>query len=408
MHTRGYIDGIFGSAVRGWVVDLDDPANVLQVTIRLDGREFATVAADEPRADLAKAGIGNGRGGFRVHIGTPPVAGTHEIVAVVSGSATAVPLAKDFRLLDEAGAPRTDVELYEGRTKATQRDSIPLRGGEAALAGEAGWLFGCTEPTFDLLRGVVEPDRAELDRLAARVASFQQAAAAQGALCLIAMLPDKLHVYPERAPAAMALYPSGRVAAHLAARVQDTDDGVLLDLLPTLLRARAHGHVFSRAGTGPTWLGAFHAYRAIAKLLALAMAQLRPRPADALLLGDEEPVSDAPDGLLLRWQGQALVPDGSAAGLAATATEPGLSPAFPRNVGSRNEAPVATIIHDAPSRRIARLLGDHCEATLLEHDGADADLRFTDIAAAIVVWVVTDRSLTQLANKPSLPQRTSA
>ena len=400
MHVRGYIDGVFGAAVRGWAVDLDDPANVLRVAVRLDGREFAAVAADEPRADLAKAGIGDGRGGFRVHIGTPPVAGTHEIVAVVAGTAATVPLAKDFRLLDEAGAARTDVELYEGAVPTVQRPApASLPSGEPALAGEAGWMFGCTEETFDLIRGVVDPDRAGLDRVVARVQSLHAAAAVQGATCLVAVLPDKVHVYPEHAPASMALYPVGRVAEHLAARLQDTDDGLLLDLLPTLLRARAHVRVFSRAGTGPTWLGAFHAYRAVAKLLAVATRQLRPRPVDALLLGDDEPVTDAPqDGPLLRWHGQALVPDGSAAGLAATAREPALGPAFARDLGhTGGEPPRAVLVHDRSSRRIAELLGDHCSATLIEAEAADARA-IERHRPSLAAWLVSDRTLARLAS----------
>ena len=424
MRTRGYIDGIFGTAVRGWVVDLDDPAHVPHVVVRFDGQEFEPVAADEPRADLARAGIGSGLGGWRVHIGTPPRPGTYEIVALVAGTATAVPLAQDFRLLDEEGSPRDDLELYESVAPApapappplppeepadgedtplapdpavpAPPPAPPLPGGEPALAGEAGWLFRCPEEVFTLIRGVADPDRAALDRLAERVASFQSAAVSRGAVCLVAVLPDKLHVYPEHAPARMALYPVGRVAEHLAARLQDTDDGLLLDLLPALLRARAHGRVFSRAGTGPTWLGAFHAYRAIAKLLAAARPALRPRPVDALRLGEEAPVTDAPhDGPLLRWQGQSLVPDGAAAGLAATATEPALGPDFARAVAAQ-AAPRALIAFDGPSRRIAELLGDHCTTTFAPTASADAGLLPAD-PADIVVWLLADASLAQLA-----------
>ncbi len=427
MRTRGYIDGIFGAAVRGWVVDLDDPGNVLHVVVRLDGQPFAAVAADEPRADLAKAGIGNGVGGFRVPIGTPPVAGSHEIVAVVAGSTTTVPLAQDVRLLDASGAPRSDIQLYEGgppppppppppgtepepsaaaappplTAAAAAADGPagpPAPSPEAALAGEAGWLFRCPEPTFDLIRGVADADGAALDRLAAAVAAFGTAVGSRGVVCLTAVVPDKLHVYPEHAPATMALYPAGRVAEHLAARLQDTDDGLLLDLLPALLRARVHGRVFSRAGTGPTWLGAFHAYRAVAKLLAIAAPALRPRAAGTLLLGDDEPVADAPgDGPLLRWHGHALVPDGSAAGLAATATEASLSPAFPRDAsGADADLPRAVIVHDGPSRRVAELLADHCRATLVAADLPDPEL-VGDHDPSLYVWLAGDGTLARLA-----------
>lgn len=427
MRTRGYIDGIFGAAVRGWVVDLDDPAHVLHVVVRLDGHEFAPVPADEVRADLAKAGIADDHGGFRVHIGVPPGSGSHEIVAVVAGTATAVPLAEDFRLVDDAGAQRSGVELYEGvdpapappppppppgdeeapeATDAVDAGSPapppePRPPGEPGLAGETGWVFRCPEDSFDLVRGIVAPPRAGLDRLAARVDAFGRAAAERGAICVVAVVPDKLHVYPEHVPATLALYPTGRVAEHLAAHVQDADGGLLLDLLPVLLRARAHGRVFSRAGTGPTWLGAFHAYRAVAKLLATAVPALQPRAAGAILLDGQAAVTDAPvEGPLLRWQGHALVPDGITTPVTATATEAALSPGFPRDVrGGAGAAPRAVIVHDRWSGRVAELLGDHCDATQIAATVADPDL-LERHDASVAVWLVSDGTLARRCRAP--------
>lgn len=400
MRARGYIDGIFGEAVRGWVVDLHDPANVLSVTVRLDGQELAAAAADEPRADLVKAGIGAGLGGFRVRIGRPPVAGPHEIVAVVTGTTTTVPLAHDFRLVDAAGVARPEVELYEGRADpAAQPARAAASDATAALAGERGWLFSCVERDLDLVRGITVPDPRALDRLVAAVERFHAAAADRGARCLVAVIPDKLHVYPEHAPATMPMYPAGRVAEHLAARAQDSDDVIVVDLLATLLRARAHGRVFSRAGAGPTWLGAFSAYRAIAKLLAIALPALRPLACDALTLGPDVPVRDAPeDAPLLRWQGASLVPDGSATGLAATALEPSLDASFtdPRP-STEDAAPEALIVHDELSRRVARLLAAHGSATLLRSEGApDPPPAGQDLDLAL--WLVGDQSLTRLAS----------
>jgi len=404
MHTRGYIDGIFGAAVRGWVVDLDDPANVLQVVVHVDGQEFAAVAADEPRADLAKAGIGIGHGGFRVALGTPPSPGPHEIVAVIAGTAATVPLARDLRLLDSTDAPRTDIELYErrgvipqaARTEAGPAGEPAALSGELVLAGEAGWLFACPARGVDLVRGVADPSRAALDRLVGVVERFEAAAAAQGVPCLVVVLPDKLHVYPEQAPPQMAVYPAGRIAEHMAARVQDHDDVVMLDLLATLLRARSHGRVFSRAGIGPTWIGAFHAYRAIAKHIALAVPSRRPAGAHALVLGPDEPVSDAPrGGVLARWQNGSLVPDGDAASLAATALEPSLGPELALDIDADGGAGVL-IVHDAAADRIAQLLAMHGPTELILSDTPDP----TDVLEHepdVALWLVSDHTLAGLA-----------
>ena len=406
MHVRGYIDGIFGAAVRGWVVDLDDPTTPLLVVVRFDGHQFPGVTADEPRADLARAGIGAGLGGFRIQLGGPPAAGSHDLVAVVAGTTTRIPLAKDLRLLDATDSPRSDIELYESQVeepapaaRATAATGVHNpASGEAALAGEAGWLFRCPAHGFDLLRGVADPAPAAVNRLADQAERFTIAAAERGAACFIVVLPDKLHVYPEQAPSGMELYSAGRIAEHWAAHIQDLNDVLLVDLLGTLVRARAHGRVFSRAGAGPTWIGAFHGYREVAKHVAFAVPPLRPHSTDELVLGPDEPVWDAPrDGVLLRWQDGALVPDGTTVGLATTAVEPSMLLPGVGEAHDGDRAAQALIVHDTSSRRIAELLATHVPTTLVARDVAEpADL--DDLEPLVAVWLVADHTLARLAS----------
>jgi len=67
----GYIDSIGGSRVAGWAWNRQDPAERVAVEVRLDNQAVATVTADRPRADLERAGIGDGAHGFEARLPEP-------------------------------------------------------------------------------------------------------------------------------------------------------------------------------------------------------------------------------------------------------------------------------------------------------------------------------------------------
>ena len=67
----GFIDSIGGTRVSGWVWNRQDPAERLEVEIRLDNDPIATVRADRPRPDLEKAKIGEGAYGFEARLPEP-------------------------------------------------------------------------------------------------------------------------------------------------------------------------------------------------------------------------------------------------------------------------------------------------------------------------------------------------
>jgi GT2 family glycosyltransferase len=62
--SRGAIDQAFGLTVKGWCWAPADPGRMLSVTALLDGQPVARADADEFRADLANAGIGDGHHAF--------------------------------------------------------------------------------------------------------------------------------------------------------------------------------------------------------------------------------------------------------------------------------------------------------------------------------------------------------
>jgi hypothetical protein len=405
MRTRGYIDGVFGSAVRGWVVDLDAPDTPLKVALRFDGVEHRPVLADERRDDLARAGIGTGVGGFRVSLRSVPAAGEHEIVAVVEGTEQAIPLSPDFRVIDRDGRPRTGVELHEPRdpipdgvpSPAPQDPTAAPSAGspgptrparDATLAGEHGWLFSCPRPGFGLLRGVERPDPQALSRVIDRVRMLQS-----GSASLTVVVPDKLFVYPEHTPPQMPVFPAGRLAERLAAWAQDDDDARVLDLLPVLVRARAHGRLFSPASAAPTPLGAFHAYRAIAKALAPVLPGLAPCPVSAVQPAEEQAApTDLVGPQAFAWRdGRLAKAEGVPAGSATR--QAGLAGAVPPS-GASTERLV--IHHDPATRPVADLLAMHADPGALVETDRLTSAGSVAAQPAVAIWLVSDATLASL------------
>ncbi len=408
MQARGYIDGVFGDTVRGWVVDLDQPGAPLNVVVRFDGAAQLVTAADEQRDDLTRAGISTNVGGFRVQLPQPPDAGDHLIVALIEGTTVAVPLARDARVVDSAGNLRRDVRLFEEEdpdpiappdlprlAPKTADDAgvrelvVPASGAETVLRGEQGWLYPYPAEGFDLLRGVARLDRDTISALVGRLHTLLEAGAA---VSLVAVLPDKLFVYPERAPAPMPLAPGGRLAERIATRLQDDDQLHLLDLLPALLRARSHGWLFGRSGSAPTWLGAFHAYRAIAKALSLALPALVPCPVEEVTLGQAGIVPTAKSVYAAAW--------GEAGPGGHQAVQPPAEVETPL-VGFRappaDDRPSLLVAHDAATVRIAELCTAHGEpGARVALD--DAGVTAAQQRPAALVWLVSDATLVRWAS----------
>jgi SAM-dependent methyltransferase len=60
MQLQGYVDYLDIKRVSGWVIDLDNPKEVVRVRIMLDDRLLGIVPADRERSDLLAAGIPRG------------------------------------------------------------------------------------------------------------------------------------------------------------------------------------------------------------------------------------------------------------------------------------------------------------------------------------------------------------
>jgi hypothetical protein len=66
--VAGYIDGIQGRRVFGWAWCRSRPTTPVEVEIRLDDRALLRLRADNPRPDLARTGLTEGRHGFDVKL----------------------------------------------------------------------------------------------------------------------------------------------------------------------------------------------------------------------------------------------------------------------------------------------------------------------------------------------------
>ncbi len=87
--VHGFVDGCLAGEIRGWAVDPDQPGRRVHVIALSDGQVVAEALADLARADLMRAGRGDGRHGFRLRL--PPSlldgeARTVEVLAIAGGA----------------------------------------------------------------------------------------------------------------------------------------------------------------------------------------------------------------------------------------------------------------------------------------------------------------------------------
>ena len=139
--SHGAVDQAFGLTVKGWCWAPADPKRTLSVTALLDGQPIATAQADEFRADLANAGIGDGRHAFVLHLPLTLADGqTHSITLqaedgrVLMGSPAEIQAMPEGprAVLEQARADRTEhsfalLGAYLDRVEELLPQSLPWR-----------------------------------------------------------------------------------------------------------------------------------------------------------------------------------------------------------------------------------------------------------------------------------------
>lgn len=405
---RGYVDGIIGDEIRGWVVDQGDSGRQLDVEAYLDGVFIGSKKADEERADVAGKGFGAAHG-FRFKLPTPVTPGEYLVEVRTYPERFRVPLITDYKVLDHARTPVEGVSLREPSVGRTVQAS-------QTLLGSDGWIFEWPGMrVFQILRGEQLMPRPVFERQLERIVGRRDAAQAAGITLLEAVVPSKLAVYPDLLPGGLEVFDSGRPAGELAAALNDENGVELLDLTVSLRQARSRGLIFSRTSRGLTWLGGFSAYRVLAKELAKRGSPIDPLPVGSLKLGQPEAVPDSLADLpRLVWVGLGTVPAGPAvedeeregqprldwaglgveyavipAGLASDAGR-GAAMLVQREPGVR---PDALVVHDGAAATIIPFLAHHFERTLVVEGEADIASLMARLEPRVLVEVVSERSL---------------
>lgn len=305
MATEGAVDAILGRFVVGWAYERRDGDHRVEVEVELDGSRVGEGTADLERGDLRAAGIGDGRHAFRIELPEAPAPGSEHWLTVRSQSdGSILPLAGDFmvELEDERPGPLPIIHSGLGGDSGFEPEDEPAGAAVAAprgyaLMGSGGWLFSVRDrESLDRILGRAPLPQEELDGIRARLRANAKSLHALGVAYVAAAIPDKATLYTNRLSADAAPVWSDLVVRRIQEALHDENHVDLIDLRTTLRHARRHGDLMPRIGTELTWLGAFHAYRAIAKELAKRFGQLEPLPADALQLGVE--IQLAPDASL--------------------------------------------------------------------------------------------------------------
>lgn len=229
------------------------------------------------------------------------------LLAVVAGGTVATVLADDVfapldaPVLDGSWAAQWEDRLDAGFGPRTWgidfwgvvEWTVFRQGRPGVVVGADDWLF--TDEEFEVLL-----DRpAELESKRARILAVQQQLAERNIQLVVALVPSKARIYPERAalPAAMG-------ATYTEFREDLLSDGILApDLVAPLRAARAEGQVFFATDTHWTPLGA----SVVAGALRASVTDWTPQDGAAWTMVAGDPVSL--DGDLLSyvplgpWQG---------------------------------------------------------------------------------------------------------
>jgi hypothetical protein len=408
---RGYVEGVEGGELFGWIVESSQPEQSLRVQVTVDGAPLGTVDADLSRRDVARAGYGE-KHGFRVALPDELAPGHHTIEVRSEDGLFRVPLATDYIVTDAGGAPIEGVILIEATSGAPPP---ALTSPQEALIGLDGWIFEWWPGDFHILRGVRELPPDSFKRNQVRLRERHELARSAGATLIEAVIPAKLAAYREYLPLGLAVEDSARPADRLAAEIREQNESDVLDLAVALRHARRHGDVFARSSRGLSWLGAFAVYRAIAKELARARPGIEPLRREALRFDGLEALPDSLSDL------QRVVWVGSGTVAAATIAEDedhegqprldwtclageyavlppelraiagGAAALLRRRTADRGAG--ALVIHDGSAERVAPFLAEHFDRTLVVGPGADLNLVVAELAPAVIVEIVAEATL---------------
>ena len=169
----GGIDGVHRGYTRGWAFDKADPTSRLSIRmVDAAGRVIAEALADRYRADVQKAGYGDGHYGFAVPVSDPALVATARFLCGRTGAElprprpnTGKPAGRTFNRggyvlrVDQHPAGPALTGWAIDRHHPEERRLLRLRAGRRTLAEQRASLYrgDCTEANGDGFHGFSLP-----------------------------------------------------------------------------------------------------------------------------------------------------------------------------------------------------------------------------------------------------------
>jgi alginate O-acetyltransferase complex protein AlgJ len=306
---EGRVNIVKDGCVKGWAWRPARPSERVEIEVFVDGMVVAYGRAAQPRASLREAGVGDGAHGFQIDLPAALAApGRRAIDLRAAGTGERLAFSASYRVT----ATSEEHPFAQTLFVPVRRSRGPDGSGASALLGRDGWLFlvGDSNGTLEQLAGVRTLSAEDVDAHRDALLARRERLAELGVASLLVLAPMKERVYRELLPDGLELHDELRPATLLARALGDAGEEWLLDLLPVLREARAHGHVYNRTDHHWSSRGAFVAAQAMlarAHRQAPGVVPLPPHAArfraDPLFGGDlaEKPKVAVLDGVPTPW-----------------------------------------------------------------------------------------------------------
>ncbi len=111
--VQGAVEVVRRGRIAGWALDRERPGERLAITVHREGEVVGRTVADRPRADLERAGLGDGRCGFVVELATPVEPGLEFTIRVEASAAGGAGVELQRKGAEEAAADPTRLILQK-------------------------------------------------------------------------------------------------------------------------------------------------------------------------------------------------------------------------------------------------------------------------------------------------------
>lgn len=305
---EGRVEAVIDGDVVGWAWDPARPAARLKLRVLVDGVVVTEGFAGLERADLIEAGIGDGLHAFHIALPAELADGLGHTLEVLAGPDLGVltPSSGFMARVETQGHPFANTAFTSITQPALPEDPSPQR----ALVGKRGTLFLCRDRnlTLEQLSGARKLSAEDIEAHIEALVERRDRLAELDVPYVFAVVPMKERIYAELLPDGLQPSDTERTPAQLMRALRNVDGCELLDLLPVLRDARAHGSIYHLTDSHWNDRGAFFGARALLKEAAKRAPGLRlPVPADMRLVSRQGFRGDLADKPKVALVGRELV-----------------------------------------------------------------------------------------------------